>query len=416
MEPILRWLLVLNVVFLPILVPRGPNNSVPADIPAVLLLVMGTACLLRARQPFHIPLAWSNLLIVGGGLLAVGQSIAPSVALVAVMTDVYLFAWFLVMLNALVIVGDRGLRWAAVAWTAAALGVSALAILASGSSGAHPPRVFGYEIVDQFHRFYGTFRDPNMAGSYLVLSVFVIWASPVPRRRLTKFIVLVPVLIAIVDTKSNAALFALGSGAAVALGLSFVRTWRARAGVVVAGIAIVMAIFAAVPAHVIDAPSEIAQSLGQDEVFNGSLNRYDTSLGLRIRRIDEAFHIFGPDLLLGIGPSTTNDTFAAIGAPITGELHNDYVAAFIERGVIGIIGVISLFVLVGVRALRLLDAEELRRRGWNPAAFTGGVVAVAVTALALETLHFRHVWCLFAMVCAFGYIASSLDRDGEVQT
>ena len=68
MEPILRWLLVLNVVFLPILVPRGPKNSVPADIPAVLLLVMGTACLLRARQPFHIPLAWSNLLIVGGGL------------------------------------------------------------------------------------------------------------------------------------------------------------------------------------------------------------------------------------------------------------------------------------------------------------------------------------------------------------
>ena len=157
----------LNVVFLPILVPRGPNNSVPADIPAVLLLVMGTACLLRARQPFHIPLAWSNLLTVGGGLLAVGQSIAPSVALVAVMTDVYLFAWFLVMLNALVIVGDRGLRWAAVAWTAAALGVSALAILASGSSGAHPPQVFGYGTVDQFHRFYGTFRDPNMAGSYL---------------------------------------------------------------------------------------------------------------------------------------------------------------------------------------------------------------------------------------------------------
>ena len=227
---------------------------------------------------------------------------------------------------------------------------------------------------------------------------------------------LVPVLIAIVDTKSNTALFALGSGAAVALGLSFVRTWRARAGVVVAGIAIVMAIFAAVPAHVIDAPSEIAQSLGQDEVFNGSLNRYDTSLGLRIRRIDEAFHIFGPDLLLGSARRPRNDTFAAIGAPITGELHNDYVAAFIERGVIGIIGVISLFVLVGVRALRLLDAEELRRRGWNPAAFTGGVVAVAVTALALETLHFRHVWCLFAMVCAFGYIASSLDRDGEVQT
>ena len=171
-----------------------------------------------------------------------------------------------------------------------------------------------------------------------------------------------PVLIAIVDTKSNTALFALGSGAAVALGLSFVRTWRARAGVVVAGIAIVMAIFAAVPAHVIDAPSEIAQSLGQDEVFNGSLNRYDTSLGLRIRRIDEAFHIFGPDLLLGIGPSTTNDTFAAIGAPITGELHNDYVAAFIERGVIGIVGRD-----LAVRPRRRPGAASARRRGAAPA-------------------------------------------------
>ena len=176
-----------------------------------------------------------------------------------------------------------------------------------------------------------------------------------------------------------------------------------ESGVVVAGIAIVVAIFAAVPAHVIDSPSEIAHIARAGRSVQGSLSRFDSSLGVRIRRIDEAFRIFGPDLLLGIGPSTTNDTFAAIGAPITGELHNDYVAAFVERGVRDPRRV-SLFVLVGVRALRLLDAEELRRRGWNPAAFTGGLVAVAVTALALETLHFRHVWCLFAMVCAFGYM------------
>jgi O-antigen ligase len=411
LEPLLRWLLVANVVSLPILVPRGPENTVPADLPATLLIVLGAACLWRMRQPVHLPMAMSYTLIVTGGLVAAGQSVAPRIALTAVVIDVYLFVWFVVVLNCLLATGNRGLRWVISTWIAVAACIGVLAALAATAGSTAVPKLFGYPIVDKFERFYGTFRDPNMAGNFLVVSLFVVWASPLPRRTGWKVAVSLPLLLAIQATKSNTALAALAAGVLVMVCVSLIRSRKAAAGAAVAAVGLALLVFAVMPARVIDGPANLARSLGDEAVFQGSLNRFDSSLGARVERIDEALGIFGPDVLLGIGPSTTNDTLIAIGAPITGELHNDFVAALIERGLLGIVGVVALFVLAIRSSFQLVSEPALRRDGWRTVALLGAVTSVVVSALSLETLHFRHVWFLFALVYALGYTAAGLERE-----
>jgi O-antigen ligase len=411
--PLLRWLLAVNVAFLPILVPRGPLNSVPADLPAVALIVLGVAALWRARSPIKLPLGFSYSLILIGGLLGTTQSVAPKAAVLAMAIDLYIFVWFLVLVNTMRLVGPRAVRTVAVAWVWTATAVGSMGVLGFLLGHERVPTVLGYTFVDRFERFSGTFRDPNYAGNYLVVSVFVVAASPWPRRWLTKAALCVPLVIAIHATRSNTALFALAAGVAVAVVTSLIRSRRTSAGVAAAVVALSLAVFALAPASVIDSPAEVSKSLGQDELFSGSLSRFDSSWGARVGRIEESIRLFGPDLLLGIGPSTTNDTLLADNAPILGEMHNDYVAALVERGLLGVFGVVSIFAIAGWAAFGLRRRFSVQSL-WTPSALAGGLVSVAISGVALETLHFRHVWCLFALIFALQYATPPPDRDAEI--
>jgi O-antigen ligase len=85
------------------------------------------------------------------------------------------------------------------------------------------------------------------------------------------------------------------------------------------------------------------------------------------------------------------------------EAHNDYLAYLIERGPLGLLGLL----LLKVAAFRRVILWWRRRR--RQGHITGGVLvasslaamaSMAVHSLTLETLHFRHEWLFLAMVCA----------------
>ncbi len=399
-DPLVRLILILNVVFLPILVPRGPGNSVPADLPALALVVVGAAVLWRAGTPIRLPLGLSYTLILVGGLLGTAQAIAPTVALLATLIDLYLFIWFVVLVNAMTLLGRDAIRIVAMTWVSTATMVGLLGVIGSILGYEHAPSLLGYDFVDRYERFYGPLRDPNMAGSYLAVSLFVLAASPWPRRWATKLLFALPLIAAIQATRSNTALFALSAGIVVALAVAAIRSRRSAVGAAFAVTACGLLLFAFAPASVVDAPATVARSLGESDAFSGSLGRFDSSLGGRVGRIHEALLLFGPDVMLGIGPSATDETLATMDADILGELHNDYVAAIIERGLLGIIGVGVLMAVPLLTSVLLGGRSEASRAGWRTAALVGGVACVIVTALALEALHFRHVWMLFAVVFA----------------
>ena len=402
MRRLLAPLLLASVVTVPLLVPPIGANSVPADLFNGAFVLIGIAVLLRTRAAVRLPLGGSYVLIVTGGLLAVTQSVVPKESLIAVVQDAYLFVWFVVVVNFLVSEDGRATRWVAGAW--GLVGV-AVALLVSWARLGYPediPFLFGYPLVDPWGRAEGTFRDPNMAGNYLVMSLFVLWAAPRPRSVGLKVALTVPFLFAIYHTQSITALVTLAGGTLVAAVIAFVSRREAVVAAILAVTAAGLVSLVVLPETFLARPGEVASRLGETDVFDESLGRSNSSLSLRAERWEEAFQLFGSSIVLGVGPSATDESLAAMGAPLSGELHNDYMAGLLERGLLGAVGNVFLFVVATGWALRVgLDRRRLGG-GWRPAALAGGLVVVLMAAMSLETLHFRHVWLFFALVVALG--------------
>lgn len=410
LRTVLMPLLVLAVAAVPILIPPGPSNSVPVDLINVVFIPLGAIALWRSRANLRLPLVAPYLLILAGGLLGVTRSIVPSESMVVLLQDVYLFAWFVVATNVILAEGEGAARIVATAWSA--VGV-AMGTFVWGVTLLFPDNIlylFGYRTVDEFNRSEATFRDPNMAASYLALSLFLLWASPRPRRTWVKAALSLPVLLGVYATQSITGLVVVVAGTIVALTLGFIKNRRSAVALAVGTAGVALAVVAVLPDDATRRTAVGAEALGRTETFQGSLGRTNSSLGPRIDRLDDALLFFGDNLVIGIGPGATDDSLQAFDAPIEGELHNDYVAGFLERGIVGGIGVLALFAVIGWWGMRVGLGRSPNRSGWRPSAMTGGAMVVLLSGLSLEVLHFRHIWLYLALLCALGGMASSTRR------
>jgi hypothetical protein len=220
-----------GVIAVPLLVPRGPGNSVPFDWLNIPFLAVGIASLWLARTNWRMPLALPYLLYLAGGILALPMSVAPDASLLALAQDTYVFVYFLVVANVVAIYGAGIAKTLAKTWIVTALAIALLTWLATFLYPDNVPSIFGNAVVDPFGRAKGTFRDPNMTGNYLVLSLFILWASPWPRSVRAKLVLSVPIGLAIYSTASNTALAAVLGGGIIGLALGVVRGRRpVRAG------------------------------------------------------------------------------------------------------------------------------------------------------------------------------------------
>jgi O-antigen ligase len=89
-------------------------------------------------------------------------------------------------------------------------------------------------------------------------------------------------------------------------------------------------------------------------------------------------------------------------APYPKEAHNDYVAALVERGALGLLGLALLVASIALRSLSLPRrvARSSAVAVVNPGPLIGAVAGTLVAGVAYEVLHFRHAWALFAIVAA----------------
>ena len=136
-----------------------------------------------------------------------------------------------------------------------------------------------------------------------------------------------------------------------------------------------------------------------------SLGREAESSGSRSDLAAEGLTLwFHDDTALGYGPSNTEATLRASGAPYVKEAHDDYLGTLLERGVIGGIALILLIVGVTVRARRISVTgglnPELAAIVPRPELLAAACVAIAMSAAFYEVLHFRHVWAIFGLIAA----------------
>jgi O-antigen ligase len=403
------WLLSATIALLPLLVPRGPAQSAPVDAVALLFILFCLGGLLGRGRPLHLPAKGPLALIMAASVVATAASLSLSDSLLSLLIEAYLVLLFLCVANDLA--DDRSaLRTVLTVWTVAALIWAAVYV---GFYYHLLPEGLQQLLVENSkgggYRVSGASKNPNLAASYMMTSFFVLLSSPWPRRRLARLGAAGFLLLAVYVTGSNGALFGLIAGMAVlavAACLRGSRTPRQHLQVVGAAMVIGVAMLATglvlvgIPqVGVADVQAVAAQERGG--LLQGNLGRLDRSVSSRLTIWSNAWNGTGSRVLVGVGPDAAPKI--PFGARTVGRgLHNDYLAFLIERGLLGLLGLLAFCAIMLRWSGRLLAPWPQEDAGgrWSVAGLAGAVVANLVLATNHESFHFRHVWVLFGLVWA----------------
>lgn len=401
------------IFFLPLLLPSGPGNSALVDLFAVSYVVAALFGLLRSGRPLRWPAGAAFGLILTASLIALVASADPSKGLLNLVIDLYLFALFLAICNDLS-GRERALHTILKVWVVAALAWGTLLILTFLQ--ALPPALAKALLGQTFDdRLATTTGNPNLAASFMLVSYFVALSSPWPRWRVARFLVLGWILFGMYVTGSNGALTGVLAGwGFLALG-PYLRAARTREQLMafVGSLLLLATIALGVTVAVVGVPrfglAEVSTFAARerDGAFADNLGRLDRGTQVRLQLWDSGFRGSGSRLAIGLGPGEAIDV--VVNAKGRNQsLHNDFIAYLIERGVLGFVGILVLYVVLLRWAGGLLVAG-----GRGPDAMRGlgaGVAANLLMSMSHETMHFRHVWVLFALCWVAVTVAAGRQR------
>jgi hypothetical protein len=348
----------------------------------------------------HLPYALPVVLTVFAGSLAAATTTVTAGGgghtLLALAQDVFVFAWS----AAVATIGqDRpALDALCRAWAYSATAWAALLLFAE-LAGLN--WLSGINARDGIRASF-TLGDPNLAADYFICGLFVMRAARRPRNPVLRFLACLLVVVAIVLTLSNGGFLALLVATALGVLFSVARKRGIVVAVAAGGILALGGVtaLATIPVHSTLTRLEEASPLVRD-----SLGRQAESSGSRAMLAAEGYALLvHGNALLGVGPGNTEETLQARQAPYVKEAHDDYLAAAIERGPLGVAALILLGVAVAVRCRRISApgglAPEYREVVPRPELLAAAAVAVAISAMFYEVLHFRHVWALFGLIAA----------------
>jgi len=399
--PLSVVLLLPAVVLLPLLVPHGPNNTAPVDAAIVVYLLFALIAWAIPKRVLSFPLATVTAFLLGVSLIGVGMSQFPGPGRTAVLIDLYLYVFFVAVVNDLRY-DRRAVGIVLTTWTVSAL---LWAVFANGITFHFLPDGLARLILSNsraLNRASATTDNPNLAASYFLISLFVLAASPRPRSRWLRVLAAAWLILAIYGTGSVAGLVGLATGGATMAGSFLVRragnTVR-QAQVVIALLLIGLAVGVLGITRVVATRSllgevaSVSASQKQGGLFQNSLGRSNRSLHGRLTLWAQGLEKSAgrPSReLLGVGAGEAKYTVDYK------SLHNDLLAYLVERGVIGLFGLLLLYWFVFRQSLRLLGPRGPTRLHPLGAA----VFANFAFSMTHQTLHFRHVWLLFALVWA----------------
>jgi O-antigen ligase len=388
------------VAFMPLLIPHGPSNTAPVDVLIVLYLFTATIGWFSAGRRMTFPLVAVTAFILIVSLVGVGTSQFAGVGRTAVLIDVYLYVFFVAAVNDLRS-SPRALRIVLATWVLTAV---VWAVLANGIAFHFLPDGFAKLILSNsraLNRASAAADNPNLAASYFLVSLFVLAASPWPRSRWLRWLAGGWLLLAIYATGSVAGMVGLFTGLAALLGSFLVRRAgsTARQAQVVIALAIVVLAFVVggvmrtvATRSVLGDVASISAAQKQGGLFQNSLGRSNRSLNGRLT-------LWAQGLTKSTGRGNELFGVGAGAAKYTVDyksLHNDILAYLVERGIIALFGLAVLYWLVFRQALRLLGPRGPTRFH----ALGAAVFANFAFSMTHQTLHFRHVWLLFALVWA----------------
>jgi len=319
----------------------------------------------------------------------------PSAGIVALIQDIVLIAWCWTVAN--ISYSAANLRILLATWAYSGIGWAIMAFvgLATGSS------LLTGQIERQGTRIQITLADPSYAANYFFISMMIIWATRRPSRRAVRLAAYVLLLSALAATGSNSGVVAVIVGTVVATVLGTYRRFGGAA-------AIIASAFIALGGYGIASSVSLSslQASAHESRYaflRQGIGRSPDSAGQRESLLHESIGLYRRGSVLGEGPVSTKPRLRREMAPLVKEAHDDYFAALIERGPLGLIGVLVLVCSLALRGLfvtRTKLAGSFAATVTRPNALVGAVAGTLVAGTVYELLHVRHIWALFAFVAA----------------
>jgi O-antigen ligase len=234
-------------------------------------------------------------------------------------------------------------------------------------------------------RAQGLFKDPNVFGPFLVPpALFLLEELMRPRllrfRTSTKALMFLALVLGVLFSYSRAA----WANLVIAIGVMLVVMALRRGGGRRAAMILVLVTFAAGAAV---ATIAVTGSLGFLQE-RASLQSYDVQrFGAQRTGVELAERY-----PFGIGPGQFD-----VVSPVS--THSMYVRVLAEQGVLGLFTVLALILVTLVLAARnaVLGRDTF---GIGSAALLGIWVGIVVNSFVVDTLHWRHLWVVAAMVWA----------------
>jgi len=280
--------------------------------------------------------------------------------------------------------------WALTAYVISGLAIAGYVLYQSGI-----PTPF-----TQDYRLVGTFDDPNLFSSYLVISFCILLMSRIVEPKLWKTLAALAILASIVLTGSRAVIPAVLFGFVVAV-LTARRSEVARRQIwrtVTVGMAFVAASF--LVWNPLESLESVARILTSDDTISSDG---------RIRLWSVAWRMWQEHPVLGVGIGqyrAVADQYVFGG--VSNIAHNTYLSFLAETGLVGFVILVSLPLAVFIRVIRS------RRRGNVFAPLLAlGLAAVAVQALTLNLENSRALWALLGISAAICEVSARTHTHRE---
>lgn len=394
------------MVFQPILRPAGPGNSSPVDlftVATVLASVLWAAtCGRRLAAPYGVAGA---LLLLSGAVAGLAGPL-PGLSLMNLIKELLLVAWCIALYNIARKPGVLRLltetfAWAAVVWAT---------VLVAGTL-AHITVIEGISPSEGDRKLF-TLGDPNYAATYWVVSILMVYTAQRPRTRALRWFGYAMLVWALLLSQSNGGVLEL------CVALVFLAAYKAyRKGGAAAAAAAVLAVALVAGGALTTTPLAHVQDkarMSQQKELVNTLGRSDTSTEQRGLLVRESLQLYDQQPLTGSGPGTTKQLFTNQEFPYAKEAHDDYLAALVERGPLGVIALLTLLSSAAWRSSRALRAPPgtgFAAQLPRPAGLVAALLSMAMAGTYYEVLHFRFLWVLLALVAVLASAPDPHDQE-----
>ncbi|HZD10470.1 MAG TPA: O-antigen ligase family protein [Candidatus Binatia bacterium] len=387
----MTWLLGMFVL-LPVEVVNLPFNMSMVDMWTVVLLPLVWLSVPRGKQVISLYYTVPMLLILIGSFASTIAAPAPRNGLVVVLKEVFAYIWFITLTLALVRLSGKDFHHILVVWGAVVL-IHGLLIVAQFLSpqlwqftAEYIGRGEGYEI----YRPSGVMSNANAAALFQLLGfVPLVLARPARKKGAALGLVLLGTMMA---TGSMGSVLSFATGTLVALAALGIKGHLKTIAKLLARTAAVGALFGALLFLVISQSARYQMHL--QRILLGRAERSSES---RFDLWQRGFEVFVENnvFLWGVGP----ENFRVVDGN-DNQLHNDFLAFTVERGLISTLGLGLFAGFAMLRAVNIFLIAE--RRPGDEARLVvlvllAAMVAAFVYSLTHQVFHNRQLWMILGL-------------------